>query len=250
MDSSNSSNPLNEQGNFVKTTSTSEDNTASFTTVTTTTTVAPPAATDAKASKPPKVRGHICLYFFMILVRFYCAIAGFAELGYGGWIFYNTATVVVPTKVPLDIVAGIATGGFLLIAGLAILFAELRTRWTAQRSVKVFVFLGSWVGRGLFYLAIALLNLPIQVEVYNLKLVQGKEFAAVVGLAGLLSLIMHPFFWHLERIREQARQTWIAEQLLAGVELDSIIINPGENNDGHTMFDPKLAKLAPVAPEA
>lgn len=235
---------VNEQGNVVE--PTSQMNTAAFTTVTTTTTTVPPA-TDPKASKPPKIRGNICLYIVMIFVRFYCLIAGLAELGYGGWIFYQTAVDVVPTKIPLNILAGIATGGFCCLGGLAIMFAECRTRWSSRRGVKVFVFLGSWIGRGVFYLVIALLNLPIKVEVYNLKQVTGQEFAAVVGLAGILSICMHPFFWHLERIREQARQTWIAEQLLAGVELDSIVINPNHNNDGATMFDPKLAKLVPAA---
>lgn len=129
------------------------------------------------------------------------------------------------------------------MVGLAIIFAELRTRWTTTRTIKVVVFLGSWLGRGIFYILAALLNLPITVEVYNIQLAQGKEFAGLVGLAGVLSLIMYVFVFKLERKREMARQTWLAEQILKG-ELEEITV---DLNNGHTMFDPTLAKLAPEA---
>jgi len=244
MDSTDQAPKFNEQGNIIEDSTTSQGTSdAPFVQTTTTTTVVVPES----AQKPPKIRGHICLYFFMIVTRFICLIAGVAELGYGGWIFYYTGQIKHDNNLVGNSFLNVITGAFVFIAGLAIIAAELRTRWTAQRTVKVFIFLGSWVGRGCFYLAIGLLNIPITIKVYNLDLVQGKEFAALVGLAGLLSICMHPFFWHLERVREQARQTWIAEQVLAGVELESIVVNPSENNTGLTMFDPKLAKLVPAA---
>eukprot|EP01113_Clastostelium_recurvatum_P004315 TRINITY_DN118_c0_g1_i2.p1 TRINITY_DN118_c0_g1~~TRINITY_DN118_c0_g1_i2.p1 ORF type:complete len:238 (-),score=41.95 TRINITY_DN118_c0_g1_i2:205-918(-) len=208
--------------------------------------------------KPPKVRGSCFLYFCIVLVRFYCLIAGIVELGYGGWCLYQIyADEKQFRRGPIDKIFVPALlqaviGLFLILVGLCIVAGELRTRWTTTRAIKVIVFLGSYMGRGVFYLCVAMLNMPISVEVYSTKF-QGKPFvvagqliAVVLALAGLLSILMHPFVWQLERKRTISTLTWFEEQKNAGVdtnELKSIMVDPNNFNSGRTMYDTRMAML-------
>eukprot|EP01112_Ceratiomyxa_fruticulosa_P007405 TRINITY_DN1918_c0_g1_i2.p1 TRINITY_DN1918_c0_g1~~TRINITY_DN1918_c0_g1_i2.p1 ORF type:complete len:252 (-),score=54.17 TRINITY_DN1918_c0_g1_i2:136-891(-) len=205
---------------------------------TTPNTIIPPK--EELPDKPPKVRGHCCLYFAAALVRLVCIIAGFAELGYGGWICYQEKNYKGFTS---DSLLNGIQGIFLLLAGLAILFAEFRNRWTTKRTVKVFVFLESWGGRGVFYLILGALNIPIKVKVMNISYATGLEFGGLTALGGLLSISLFPFFYNLGRRRDEVKQIWETKRS----ELEGVVVveddKPRDLNSGRTMFDPKLANL-------
>jgi len=134
-------------------------------------------------------------------------------------------------------------GTFLALAGLCILSAELRNRWTSKRGVKVFVFLESWGGRGVFYLIVGALNIPIKVKVMNISYATGLEFGGAVALSGILSIALFPFFFNLNRRREEVKQIWETKK----AELEGVVVveddKPRDLNSGKTMFDPKLANL-------
>jgi len=195
--------------------------------------------TEKLPEKPPKVKGHLCLYFTAGVVRLICVAAGLAELGYGGWILYQEKNF---KQFGSDALLNVIQGIFLVLAGVTILFAELRTRWTTKRTVKVFVFLESWGGRGVFYLILGALNIPIKVKVLNISYATGLEFGGLVAFAGILSISVFPFFYNLARRRDEVHQIWETKK----ADLEGIIVDddkPRDLNSGRTMFDPKLANL-------
>eukprot|EP01132_Coremiostelium_polycephalum_P006086 gene6086-7584_t len=137
-----------------------------------------------------------CLVWsFKTIVRVVCIIAGALQTGMGGYVFYSISSTKdksVKNYLQLSVI-----GIYACLTGLMILFAESRTRWT-RRAVKVFIFLCNGLARGLVYLIIGGVDVPIPFKVF---FVTSLYIGLVVVLGGILSIFEFLFTWRRNRAR-------------------------------------------------
>ncbi|EGG20708.1 hypothetical protein DFA_00569 [Cavenderia fasciculata] len=150
-----------------------------------------------KRSKEPCGLWCCCVFTIALLIRLLCLVAGGVQTAMGGYTFFMI--VGTKDKSAVNILQLTVIGIFGLMTGVMILYAELRNRWT-RKSLKVFIFLCNGLARGLVYILVGCINIPIP---FKVKL--GIEITAmyigffIIG-AGFLSLIFWAFTWRRKRL--------------------------------------------------
>jgi len=153
------------------------------------------------AVKPP--RAGCGLIFFGALIRIYCFAIGVLMIAFGGWILYQISTDLLP----LSVIAKVASGVFLVIAGLLTVLAETRNRRTMANCVNTYVFLSNHWARGVFYVVVGALTFSMDIEIsYIGNFGKARILAGFMVAGGLFSLMYAPFRYRYLRQKSMAVQ--------------------------------------------
>ncbi|GAM19897.1 hypothetical protein SAMD00019534_030720, partial [Acytostelium subglobosum LB1] len=156
-----------------------------------------------KPDEPPLERtkekcGFFCcvLFTFKLFVRLICLVAGAAQCAMGGYTFYNianTKTKTIENYIQLSVI-----GFFAVVTGLAILFAEIRNRWT-KKTLRVMIFIANGLARGFVYILIGCIDIPIPFKFW--KVTAMHVGVGIIG-CGVLSIITFLVSWRRKRQRK------------------------------------------------
>jgi len=153
-----------------------------------------------EAAKPKKVRRSCLLVLATIVIRLLGLAVAAGCIGLGAWICYQ-----IPNDLSVPgITSQVAQGGFLCLAGLLFLIAELRTRWTMRGCMNTYILFGNYLARGFCYIFIGGLIFALNAQPPIIKL---AWLAGGMIAVGGVNIIFYPIYWKYLRNKAFAKQT-------------------------------------------
>jgi len=125
------------------------------------------------------------LYTAKWIVRIVCAVMGLALMAIGAYI----DSVAGRMSISKDSITLGIMGFYCMIFGILIMLAEARSQKTLF-VLHFFMFLNTYIGRGVFYIFIGILTFPINVNDKSWGVIIGSILVA----GGGLNLVLFPFF--------------------------------------------------------
>jgi len=201
----------------------------------------------ADAPKPKRVRKGCLLGFGAVILRILGVAVGVGCIAYGAWIFYQITDNISTT----GIIGIVAQGGFLCVAGILTLIAELRTRWVMRGCINTYIVFANYLTRGAFYLFLGALIFGVRARPPSGVHESTPPYVNLVYLAagiigvGALNIVYYLPYWKYERRKATAEQEAVPrlanpEEVVYGMDTDYMRKNT-------TAPQPAMDKVAPTA---
>jgi len=134
------------------------------------------------------------LFVFKLVVRVFGFLTGIGSLILGGVAIKLTANSLHFNSGKEQFMVALVSL-FCIIFGLLLIIAETRNKYTL-RMMKYFLFLATYIGRGIFYIIVGVLCLALPIKI------NGTSWGNVVGgcmcAAGFLNIVLFPFVFCME----------------------------------------------------